>query len=192
MSDISSLISSKIRIGILKILVLNSESTFNINEMSRRTGFSLRGVEKELKKLLSGGILKRKVSGNQHRYQLNPKCPIHNEIKMIIIKTVGVAELLKQALSSVEQKIEQAFIYGSFASGTYGDESDIDLFIVTELSGLKLAELLGPVQNQIGRAINASQFSADEYSTRKERKDHYLNRVMESPKIKIIGDEDEP
>ena len=111
---------------------------------------------------------------------------------MIIIKTVGVAELLKQALSSVEQNIERAFIYGSFASGTYGDESDIDLFIVTELSGLKLAELLGPVQNQIGRAINASQFSLDEYSTRKERKDHYLNRVMESPKIKIIGDEDEP
>jgi len=104
----------------------------------------------------------------------------------------AVELILKQALSSVEQKIEQAFIYGSFASGTYGDESDIDLFIVTELSGLKLAELLGPVQNQIGRAINASQFSSDEYSARKERKDHYLNRVMESPKIEIIGDEDEP
>jgi predicted transcriptional regulator len=57
MTDVRTLISSKIRIEILKILALNPESTFNINELSRRTGFSIRGVEKELKNLLTGGIL---------------------------------------------------------------------------------------------------------------------------------------
>ena len=192
MTDVRTLISSKIRIEILKILTLNPESTFNINELSRRTGFSIRGVEKELKNLLTGGILKREVSGNQHRYQLDLLCQIYQEIKAIITKTVGLAELVKQALISVEKKIERAFIYGSFASGDYGNESDVDLFVVTELSGLKLAELLGEVQNEIGRSINVSQFTADEFNKRKEQNDHFLKRVLEGPKINIFERIDEP
>jgi len=192
MTDVRTLISSKIRIELLRILALNPESTFNINELSRRTGFSLRGVEKELKNLLTGGILRRDVSGNQHRYQLDLLCPIYPEIKSIITKTVGLTELVKQALISVEKKIERAFIYGSFASGDYGNESDVDLFVVTELSGLKLAELLGEVQNEIGRSINVSQFTADEFNQRKEQNDHFLKRVLEGPKINIFGHIDEP
>jgi predicted nucleotidyltransferase len=192
MTDLRTLISSKIRIELLKILALNPESTFNINELSRRTGFSLRGVEKELKNLLTGGILRREVSGNQHLYQLDQLCPIYQEIKAIITKTVGLTALVKQALISVEKKIERAFIYGSFASGDYGNESDVDLFVVTELSGLKLAELLGEVQNEIGRSINVSQFTADEFNQRKEQNDHFLKRVLEGPKIHIFGHIDEP
>ena len=192
MTDVRTLISSKIRIEILKILALNPESAFNINELSRRTGFSLRGVEKELKNLLTGGILKREVSGNQHLYQLDQLCPIYQEIKAIITKTVGLIALVKQALISVEKKIERAFIYGSFASGDYGNESDVDLFVVTELSGLKLAELLGEVQNEIGRSINVSQFTADEFNQRKEQNDHFLKRVLDGPKINIFGHIDEP
>ena len=192
MTDVRTLISSKTRIEILKILALNPESTFNINELSRRTGFSIRGVEKELKNLLTGGILRREVSGNQHLYQLDQRCPIYQEIKAIITKTVGLTALVKQALISVEKKIERAFIYGSFASGDYGNESDVDLFVVTELSGLKLAELLGEVQNEIGRSINVSQFTADEFNQRKEQNDHFLKRVLEGPKINIFGHIDEP
>jgi len=191
MADIHTLISSRIRVELLKILALDPESTFNINELSRRTGFSPRGVEKELKNLLSGGILRREVSGNQHRYQLDPLCPINGEIKGIITKTVGIAALVKQALRSVEQKIHLAFIYGSFASGDYGNDSDVDLFIVTELSGVKLAGLLGEVQNQVGRSINVAQFTLDEYNRKKEQNDHFLTRVLEGRKINIFGNEDE-
>ncbi len=191
MANIYRLISSRIRIELLRILVLDPESAFNINELSRRTGFSLRGVEKELKNLLSGGILKREVTGNQHRYQLDPLCPIQREIKRLIIKTVGVAALLKKALGSAEHEIDRAFIYGSFASGDYGNDSDVDLFIVSELSGLELAERLGNVQNEIGRPINVSQLTSDEYKQRKVENDHFLTRVLEGPKIAIIGDIDE-
>lgn len=191
MADIHALISSRIRIELLKILALKPESRFNINELSRQTGFSIRGVEKELKNLLSGGILRKEVSGNQHRYQLDPLCPINREIKGIIAKTVGIAELVKQALKSVEQKIPRAFIYGSFASGDYGNDSDVDLFIITEVSGVKLAEMLGDVQTKVGRSINVAQFTLDEYNRRKEQNDHFLIRVLESPKVNIFGHEDE-
>jgi predicted nucleotidyltransferase len=191
MANIRALISSRIRVELLRMLVLNPESTFNINELSRQTGFSLRGVEKELKNLLSGGILRREVSGNQHRYQLDSLCPINREIKEIIIKTVGIVELVKKALRPVEKRIDHAFIYGSFASGDYGNESDVDLFIVTEVSGLKLAELLGEVQNEIGRSIAVSQFTLNEYNQRREQNDHFVTRVLEGPKINVFERRDE-
>ncbi len=191
MTEIQALISSNIRIALLKILALNPDSGFNINELSRRTQFSLRGVEKELKNLLSGGILKREIIGNQHRYQLDPRCPILQEIKGIITKTVGVVELIKNALKSVEKDITKAFIFGSFASGDYGYESDVDLFMVTGLTGLKVAGLIGDLQNEIGRAINVSQFRPEEFDRRKQNNDHFLSQVLKGPKIYIIGQSDE-
>jgi len=187
MVDIHHLISSKIRVELLSVLALNPESSFNINELSRITGFSLRGVDRELKNLLSGGLLRREISGNQHRYQLDPACPIRKEVKGIISKTVGIADVLKKGLAQVIDEIHLAFIYGSFASGEYGNESDVDLFIVSDISGIKLSELLGPLQEQLGRAINTSQFSLLEYQERKEKGDHFVNRVLDGPKVVLYG-----
>jgi predicted nucleotidyltransferase len=186
MNDLQALVSSKIRIEILRILSLFPDNTYNINQLSRITGFSPRGVEKELKNLLSGGILRKEISGNQHRYQLDSLCPIYQEIKSIIVKTVGIADVIKRALEPVAPEIELAFIYGSFATGEYGNESDIDLFLVTGISGLKLAEICGDLQNRLGRSINISQFTLDEYRMRTAQKDHFVTRLIEGSKIEII------
>ena len=186
MSDIQALITSKIRIEILRILSLSPDSKYNINELSRMTAFSPRGVERELKNLLNGGILKMEVSGNQHRYQLDSFCPIYPEIKNLIVKTVGIADIIKQALEPIASDIEHAFIYGSFATGEYRNDSDVDLFLVTGINGLKLAELLGNLQNSLGRSINISQFTSEEYRQRMAQKDHFLTRVIEGSRIEII------
>ncbi|MFO7981205.1 MAG: nucleotidyltransferase domain-containing protein [Candidatus Aminicenantes bacterium] len=187
MTIIKSLISSNIRIAILKILVINPQDSFNINELSRMTGFALRGVDKELKNLQSGGILKKRIVGNQHRYQLNPLCPVYSEIKAIIVKTVGIANIIKEALNPLRKKIDYAFIFGSFASGDFGSESDVDLFIVSDLSGLKLTKALSKAQDTLGRSINIAHFKGDEFNRRKKRKDHFISKAISGPIINIIG-----
>ena len=187
MVDIRALIPSKIRLELLKILALNPGNGFHVNELSRRTGFSLRGVARELENLLSGGLLRREIFGNQHRYQLDPDCPLNSEIKGLIVKTVGLSHVLKRVLEPVGKEIELALIFGSFASGDYDNTSDVDLFVVSEISGVRLSELLGPAQNEIGRAINVSQFSGSEYKRRKKAKDHFLTRVLEGPTLTVIG-----
>ncbi|MBN1103691.1 MAG: nucleotidyltransferase domain-containing protein [Deltaproteobacteria bacterium] len=191
MAAIQNLISSKIRIELLRILALSPQSSFNINELSRHTGFSIRGVEKELKNLHAGGILRREIAGNQHRYQFDGECPVGGEIRGLIVKTVGVAEVVKNALSSSAGQIEHAFIYGSFATGEYSNESDVDLFLVSELPGLRVAELLAGVQNEIGRSVNVSQFTLSEFRQRKRLKDHFLTRVLNGPKIILLGPQDD-
>jgi predicted nucleotidyltransferase len=146
---------------------------------------------KELKNLHVGGILRRELAGNQHRYQFDPECPIQGEIKGLIMKTVGVAEAVKRALIPLKDEIDLAFIYGSFAAGDYGNESDVDLLLVTELPGIKVAELLGEFQNEIARSVNVSQFTMAEYRQRKRMKDHFLSRILNDPKIILLGTEDD-
>jgi predicted nucleotidyltransferase len=192
MADICTLISSKVRIGLLRILSLSPDTQYNINELSRKTGFSPRGVEKELKNLLAGGILRKEVLGNQHRYQLDPDCPIYFEIRNLIVKTVGIADAIRQALEPVKGEIDRAFIFGSFASGDYGNESDVDLFLESGIPGPRLSGILGGLQVQLGRSINVSQFSSEECRQRLARKDHFLTRLFESPRIEIIRRLDEP
>jgi predicted nucleotidyltransferase len=191
MLDIHALVSSRIRTELLRILSVHPNDSYNINELSRISGFSLRGVDKELKNLLNGGILSRNIVGNQHRYQLNPHCPIYPEIKKIIAKTVGIADVIKTALDPIENEIDQAFIFGSFASGDYGNESDIDLFIVSDISGLRLSEVLSGAQNETGRMINIAHFRCDEFNRRKESKDHFITQVIKGPRIEIKGHLDE-
>ncbi|MFO7980735.1 MAG: nucleotidyltransferase domain-containing protein [Candidatus Aminicenantes bacterium] len=187
MNVINALISSNIRISVLKTLVINPQKSYNINELSRITGFAIRGVDKELKNLLLGGILEKSVVGNQHRYQLNQQCPIYSELKAIIVKTVGVSDVIKKALDPVKKSIDRAFIYGSFASGDFGVESDVDLFIISDLSGMEITKLLSDAQNTIGRSINTAHFKWDEFIRRKKEKDHFISNVTRGPIINIIG-----
>jgi hypothetical protein len=50
---------------------------------------------------------------------------------------------------------------------------------------------LGEVQNEIARSVNVSQFTLKEYNQRKRMKDHFLTRVLNGPKIILLGTEDD-
>lgn len=192
MNSIQALLSSKIRIGVLKILTIAPDESYNINELSRKTGFAVRGVDKELKNLLAGGILKKRIMGNQHQYQINPDCPIYAEIKKMIVKTVGIKDVVEEALKSLLKKIDYAFIYGSFASGDFNAESDVDLFVVSDVAGLELTKIISRVQETINRSVNLAHFSKDEFRRRKKEKDHFVTSVINGQVINIIGKVDEP
>jgi predicted nucleotidyltransferase len=192
MNAIQALLSSKVRIEVLKNLTISPDESYNINELSRKTGFAVRGVEKELKNLLAGGILKKRIIGNQHQYQINPDCPIYAEIKNMIVKTVGIKDVVEKSLKPLEEKIDYAFIYGSFASGEFSAESDVDLFVVSDVSGLELTKIITGIQETINRTVNLAHFSQDEFKRRRKEKDHFVMNVITGSIINIIGRADEP
>ena len=70
-----------------------------------------------LGQLTLAGIVRRSVRGNQVNFQANPECPIAGEIKSIVLKTAGVADVLGTALAPLSDRISLAFVYGSAAHG---------------------------------------------------------------------------
>jgi predicted nucleotidyltransferase len=88
-------------------------------------------------------------------------------------------------------EIEIAFIFGSFAQGAESPESDIDLFVVGDISGRELAQLLGPAKERLGRELNPVRMTASEFRDKLQKGDAFLNRLLDEPLIFLIGGEDE-
>jgi len=97
-------------------------------------------------------------------------------------------EVLRSALSSVSDKIDLAFVFGSQARGKAKAASDIDLFIVGNVDELELHRLISQAEGQLKRSINYTFLTAQEFKKRKKEKGGFLSRVLAGEKIFIIGD----
>jgi predicted nucleotidyltransferase len=80
---------------------------------------------------------------------------------------------------------------GSFARQEEKANSDVDLMVVGDIGLRKLTGLLMDVAVKVGREINPHIFSEKEFIKRKTGQDHFLKQVLESPKIFIIGTEND-
>lgn len=73
-----------------------------------------------MKKLTATGQVTVNRRGNQTRYQANPDSLVFAELRALVVKTMGIADQLRQALSPFAEQISFAFISGSVARGTEG------------------------------------------------------------------------
>ena len=191
MGILAELLSSKIRAEIFRNLFgIAPDSALYMREIERRTGFAIGTVQTELKKLQRLDIISRVRDGNRVYYRANTAHPVYPEIRALVLKTSGLADVIVNALGN-ETDIRVAFVFGSFARQEEKAGSDVDLMVVGDIGLRKLTGLLMDVSGKIGREINPHVFLEKEFVKRKKDQDHFLNQVLEAPKIFIIGTENE-
>ena len=183
---LEALISSKVRVKLLTLFLLNPESEFYIREIVRMTGENINGVRRELANLESFGLLIGRRRGNQHYFTVNRDFFLYTDLQQLVLKTEGVARVIRENLSSL-QNIECMFIYGSFARGTAGGRSDIDLFIVGDVNEEVLIPFVHTGERAINREINYTLMRGSEFAQRRETGDPFVKNVMGERKIMIIG-----
>jgi len=183
---LEALIPSKTRIKLLTLFLLNPESEYYIREIVRMTGENINGVRRELANLESFGLLAGKRRGNQQYFSVNRDFFLYNELQQIVLKTEGVARIILENLSPA-QRIECMFVYGSFAAGTAGGKSDIDLFIVGDVDERSLIPLVHTSERAINREINYTLINSSEFKRRREAGDPFVKNVLDERKIMIIG-----
>ena len=184
-------ISSRTRQAVLKELLVPEDAKLHLREIERRTGMNSRGLQRVLSEFVKAGLIVAERSGNRLYYHANRRCPIYPELRMILIKTIGLADILYDALVPFRNKIRLAYIYGSFAAGKAGSGSDVDLMIVGKVSRKALATPLANAQRLLAREINASIFQPEEYSAKLKEKGGFIAQVHAGPKIIIMGEPDE-
>jgi len=191
-SDVASLLfPAAYRRKVLALLLLHPGRKLHVREIARLTGTAAGTLNKELARLHEGGLLDRERVGNQLQYSANPNHPVYSDIASILRKTVGVADVLIQELGSLASNIEVAFVFGSIARGAETAGSDIDLLIVGSADFGSVVDALYPVQQQLGREVNAKVFSAREWRAKYKAKDAFLAEILGQPKIFLIGSEHE-
>jgi len=187
---LDELFSSKARIEVLKLFIFNPQEKLYQRQISLRSKQPIRAVQREVEKLEKIGLIKKSSAGNRVYYNVDRSCPIYGELKGIIFKTAGIAQVLKAELAKSEN-IVSAFIYGSYAEGTEGSSSDIDLMVIGNTSSRDLSKILSGPKTELSREINYAVFKPAEFRDKVKEKDHFLNAVLKKKKIFIIGNENE-
>ena len=182
--------SSRTRARIIAAFALRPGERLYLREVSRLIKADVRAVKQELDRLERLGFLKSETSGNRRYIEVNQAFPIYPELKAIALKTIGLGETLRAALTSTSD-IRLAFVYGSVAKGEETPGSDLDLFILGEVSGPLLHKALAKAKAALNREINTSRFTAKEALERLKKGDSFLMDIMSGPKIFIIGTDDE-
>ncbi len=98
-------------------------------DLAERLSIDPSNLSKELGRLEREGLFRSEVSGRQKYFQLNREYPIFDEVRKIVTKTVGAAPLITQTLKRIE-RIDEAYLYGSFASNQQDTASDIDVLVI--------------------------------------------------------------
>lgn len=186
-SNIGNALFTKTQQSLLGLLFGKPQRSFYLNEIVRETAMGKGAVTRELAKLTAAGILTVQKQGNQNHYQANSSSPIFNELKQIVLKTFGVKGVLQQGLASLLADVEQAFVYGSVASGEENDGSDIDLMLIgNDISYSEVMEKLEPLEEQLHRPINPTIYTPKEFSERLAGGQNFLSKVMAQSRIDLL------
>lgn len=180
----------RVRRDILALLFARPDEAFYQREIVRATEGGKGAVERELRSLVGAGILIRERRGNLAYYQANRDCPIYAELHGIMLKTAGLADVLREALAGVDG-IRFAFVFGSMSRGTGDAKSDVDVLIVGDTAFADVSAALLPAQERLGREITPTLYSPDEFRQRVAEKHHFLMRVLSEPKIMLLGSPDD-
>jgi len=190
MNLLAEILSSKIRSEIFRMLFGVNDEALHMREIERRSGLSIGTIQQETKKLLHLNLILKRKDGNRIYYRANKEHPLYAEIRGLVLKTVGLADFFRNALK-VNPNIQFAFVFGSLARNEENDKSDVDLMIIGEITMRQLTALLSGVSDHIGREINPHILMVREFLKRKSTKDHFLTQVLDSPKIFVIGNEND-
>ncbi len=175
---------------VIATLVENTERWWYLRELARHLGRSASSIEKPLAALVRAGVLRRRRDGNRVYYAPNPESPILPELRGLVRKTVGLVGIVKEALRPFEDRIAVAFVYGSVARGEEAAGSDVDLLVVGSVTTYDLASPLHELDEQLGRSVNASIYTPQEFARRAADRAHFVTSLLGKEKLFVVGSED--
>jgi predicted nucleotidyltransferase len=168
------------------------ERSFYTNELLRLTATGRGGLQRELARLVMSGLVSATTVGNQKHYQANRNSPIFSELRSIVLKTFGLADVVRDVLAPLAAKMDLAFIFGSVAKGNDTATSDIDVLVVSDdMAYADLFNALSMAEERLGRKISPTLYGAAEFARKVHDDNHFVSRVLAQPKIFLKGTEDD-
>jgi len=177
---------SKARQRLLAYYFANPTVRLHLRDLAQRLDIDPANLSKELRRLETEGLFRSEVSGRQKYFRLNREYPLFAEVRSIVSKTIGAPSLIAQSLKKIEG-IEEAYLYGSFASNQQDAVSDIDVLVIGTPRSEVLAEAMGTIERQLGREVSYTVLTRKELDSRRVRKDAFLENVWHNKRVSLIG-----
>lgn len=177
---------SKVQQRVLALLFGQPERQYQSAELIRLAASGTGAVHRCVTDLVSCGLVTVTAIGNQRHYRANMESPVFEALRMLLVRTVALAEPLRSALAPLHDQISESFVFGSVAKGSERASSDVDLLVVSDsLNYSTLYESLTPVEAQLGRRVNPVLLTLKQWRHRLARDESFAARIRRGEVIVI-------
>lgn len=172
---LDALITSKTRIKLLLKFFLNSQNTGYLRSLESEFGESTNAIRYELNKFTDAGLLTSRKLNNKKLYQANTNHPLFPEINRILLKYIGVDEIIDKIVSKIGE-LEAVYLIGDLAKGI--ESSIIEVWLIGKnIEEKYLKKLINKTENIINRKIKYLIFAKSDFdhnNTEKSNSDTLL------------------
>lgn len=177
---------------VLALLFGQPQRSFFTQQLIELAGGGRGAVQRELERLQQSGLIVQSTQGNQKHYQANSSSPVFTELCGIVGKLLGPADILRDALGPIAEKVQLALLYGSAAAHRDTAHSDFDLLLISdELTLEEVYEALTPAEKRLDRPINPTLYTHTEFRKRLERRNPFLIKLLDGATINLMGNKDD-
>lgn len=186
---LSDLITSKSRVKLLNVFLLNPYEIYHVRECVRRTNDEINAVRRELQYLHKKGVLTREQRANRVYYALDKNYTFYYDLLNIGAKTLGLGnDVIKNRVKL--GKIKYAMFSGQFARKIKKNPEDVDFMIVGTVVLPELAVLVRKEEARLGKEIIYTAMPEEEFRFRKRRNDPFITSILQGSRLMLIGDEE--
>jgi predicted nucleotidyltransferase len=189
-TGLGSALFGKARRAVLGLLYARPDEAFYLRQIVREVQAGQGAIQRELKRLVDAGLLTREARGREVHYRANRACPIFAEMHGLVLKTVGLVDVLRTALLPFQTDITLATVYGSQAAGTATTGSDVDLLVVGTVEELALHKAVAEAETQLARTVNYTLLTPREFTRRRRERGGLVARILAGPLIPLLGSPD--
>jgi predicted nucleotidyltransferase len=178
-----------VRQEVLAATLTRPEKWWYLSELAEFLHTRPSSLQRELSSLADSGILQRRKDGRRTYFKAEMQSPIFRELRSIFEKTAGLVPTLRVALRPFANKIVCAFVYGSIARREERATSDVDLMVVGNVGVGDLAPSLRRAEKRLGREVNVTNYSVDEFRKKVAEGEHFLTTVLKGSLQFVKGEQ---
>lgn len=167
-----------VRMRVLGAALARPDKWWYLSELAKFLDTRPSSLQRELAALVRSGILELRRDGGRTYFKAETRSPIFRELRNIFEKTTGLIPTLTAAFQPFGKKIASAFVYGSFARGEERATSDVDLMVIGEAGLAELSPALRKVERRLGREINVTNYSVNEFRKKVKQDNHFVTSVL--------------
>jgi predicted nucleotidyltransferase len=180
MVQLIELFDKYIRWRILAHFLSHPNTSFYIKEVARTLNVSPGSVSTALKFFEEWGLLIREEKERVHLYRLNQEHPLAYPLKRTYGLVLVLSSMPAEKFLEADGNIISIALFGSYADGSYDEESDIDILIIAPAKKEGIIEVVRGLEDELGKHVNVSLFKLSEWRLMAKRGDVFYKKVVQN------------
>ena len=184
------LITSRTRRSVLKLFFQNPMDAYYLRDIVRRTDEEVNAIKRELDILTDGKILTSERRLNKVFFRLNKSHIFYEDFIRIFAKSSQIATLIRENAVKLG-KIKAIALTLKYVNKVDIKSDEVYLLGVGKIVLPEFAQIVSYCEQDFGREINYTIMTEDEFVFRKRNNDPFIGKFLKTPKIMILGSEEE-